>query len=315
MSKLRAGLNKTRSDQIQLSKKSKKLSQLCASLDSEIMVLKSEQIIKTKLGNSYPGEIVTCVIELIGEAEVPAGHSCGQIIAIISKHLYKNIIPISELPSERSALRFADTGHFLANLHVSKQISSQKWDLHSDGTSKDHTKYMGHQVTLADGKSLSLGFRTLHAENTNTLLDMAMDLLHDLSEIYDSYFHCEVDKASQQVGSQFRVILQNMVGLMSDRASVMQSFNQSFNKKRDEELHTNSNNVNDSENLTCEFLHCNAHFLLGLSTAAEKVLKQIEKDLGTKFGRDKLPVFKRFSGCGEIAAPNPHLIIMDLIFV
>lgn len=75
-------------------------------------------------------------------------------------------------------------------------------------------------------------------------------------------------------------MLQNLTGLMSDRASVMKSFDNSFNQQRQQTLRTNEN---------MEFLHCNAHFLLGLSTASEKVLKDWCKD--EKFGRDKADKF------------------------
>ena len=55
---------------------------------------------------------------------------------------------------------------------------------------------------------------------------------------------------------------------MSDRASVMKSFDTAFSDKRKAVTGT------DKE---MEFLHCNAHFLLGLSHAINKVLKEWEE--------------------------------------
>ena len=86
-------------------------------------------------------------------------------------------------------------------------------------------------------------------------------------------------------------MLQNLTGLMSDRASVMKSFDNSFNQQRQQTLRTNEN---------MEFLHCNAHFLLVLSTASEKVLKDWCKD--EMFGRDKADKFRKFSNASESPA-------------
>ena len=77
-------------------------------------------------------------------------------------------------------------------------------------------------------------------------------------------------------------MLSNMTGLMSDRASVMKSFGRTFNETRQKELRQTDN---------LEFLHCNAHFLLDLSSASEKTLSLVEKEIGEDLGRDKLTQF------------------------
>ena len=55
---------------------------------------------------------------------------------------------------------------------------------------------------------------------------------------------------------------------MNDRASVMKSFDRQFDEQRKQVLNTEE---------SLQFLHSNAHFLLGLSSEAEKVVKDITK--------------------------------------
>ena len=79
-------------------------------------------------------------------------------------------------------------------------------------------------------------------------------------------------------------ILQNLVGVMTDRAANMKAF--------DRQLEGYVQN-NVDLNIQLEFLHCSAHFLLGLSTAADKALKEVAETQG-QLGREVLPQFKRF---------------------
>ena len=101
-------------------------------------------------------------------------------------------------------------------------------------------------------------------EDTQTLLPIACNLFQELSDIYEN-----------DAEQHYKTMLVNMVGLMSDKASVMKSFDRQFDEQRKQ--------LNTEESL--QFLHGNAHFLLGLSNEAEKIVKDIKK--GSKFSRDQ----------------------------
>ena len=62
---------------------------------------------------------------------------------------------------------------------------SSCWDLHSDGTSRDHKKILGYQVNLDSGKTLSAGFIGMQTEDSCTLLDAAIAMMTELADIYD----------------------------------------------------------------------------------------------------------------------------------
>ena len=274
---LKSELSKVRAEK-------KELEELCDSLQAQLCDFETHTIETRTVGNQSTADVIKTIIELIGEAEVPAAR-CSKIIHIVSKHIHHVDIPLSDLPSERTSLRFADQGHVLAKYHIANNIdTAENFDLHSDGTTKDHIKYMGHQLTLSSGQSLSTGFTTVFKEDTPTLLEVAIDLLQELCDIYDT------EKETEQ---QYRTMLSKMVGLMSDRASVMKSFDKIFNEHRKELLQTDE---------SLEFLHCNAHFLLGLSSEADKAIKQLSEETGEKFGRDQSAAYKRFACAAETSA-------------
>ena len=88
-------------------------------------------------------------------------------------------IPLSDLPSERTSLRFLDRGHLLAKCNIVDAVeNSGHFYLHSDGTIKNHCKFVGHQLTLNTGESLN-GFPSVCHEDAQTLLEIAV-LLQEL---------------------------------------------------------------------------------------------------------------------------------------
>ena len=112
-------------------------------------------------------------------------------------------------------------------------------------------------------------------------MDVTINLLKELAYVYDE----------EEIEKSFKAMLTNMTGLMSDRASVMKSFGRKLNETRQKEL-------GQTDNLA--FLHCNAHFLLGLSTASEKTPSSVKKEIGEDLERDKLTQFAtRFRGSSE----------------
>lgn len=230
----------------------------------------------------FKSEAVTCVMMLVGECEV-APSRCGAVIQAVASHVFHATVPDSDLPSTRSALRFADRGHVLSKMQLSEALlEGDAWDLHLDGTSRSGKKYVGHQMNI-DGHVFSAGFTPASVENTTTLVDMSFTMLQELSEVVGQ------DDAQQN----FVAMLSTLCGTMTDRASVMKSFSRQFDIERKEMLQTES---------SVQLLHCNAHVLLGISTACEKVLKQAEKESGEKFGRDKLAAFASFQSAPECSA-------------
>ncbi|KAL8599848.1 hypothetical protein ACOMHN_038421 [Nucella lapillus] len=241
-----------------------------AHAEAEIPVIR----LKDEQGHFKP-EAKVLIISLIGECEVPA-HRCGPVIKNVIRQIGGARVPDSDLPSQRSALRFVDQGHVISKAHVAERLlHTDHWDLHTDGTTRNGFKYVCHQITTTGG-SLSLGFAPVATEDTTTLVELTIQILEEISDLYP-------EAEAQQ---NFVQMLHGLSGIMTDRASVMKSFGRSLEEERRVLLQTDEG---------LNFLHCNAHFLLGLGAECKKVLGQEEKDGGERLGRDSLPRFNSYS--------------------
>lgn len=137
---------------------------------------------------------------------------------------------------------------------------------------------MGYQITLDNRTTLSLGFSTVAAEDAATVLDVTVDLLGETTDLY-----CE--EKEEDKDHMFRTLLSKLTSVMTDRAAVMKSFDDKLLSFLQSEL---------GQSMTLHFLHCNAHFLLGMSRSCDIALGMKEKELtetGTNLERDKFPKF------------------------
>lgn len=128
-----------------------------------------------------------------------------------------------------------------------------------------------------------MGFIPVATEDTSTLVDISMQMLEELSDLHPA------DEAQQS----FVRMLLGLSGVMSDRASVMKSFGKRLQDERQVLLQIDEG---------LDFLHCNAHFLLGLGTDCKKVLANEEKESGERLGRDGLPGFHGYYKASECSA-------------
>ena len=125
--------------------------------------------------------------------------------------------------------------------------------MHIDGTSKHGNKYVALGVTTPEG-TYSLGYTSVATEDTSTLVDISIQMLEEVSDVY-----CEGASAQET----FTHLLSNLSAVMSDRTATMKSYGRSMEKERQELLQTDEG---------LQLLHCNAHFLLGLSSELKKLL-------------------------------------------
>jgi hypothetical protein len=196
----------------------------------------------------------------------------------VAKNVFHEDIPLSQLPSASTSVRFADQGHVLSKMHVANAIEgSGGFDCHSDGTTKDHVKTVGHQFALDSGETFSLGFTMVSKEDSQTLLDKPEISSKNLQKFM-----------VMRLQNIIETMLEKLVSLMSDRVSVMKAFNKKFDEHRKELLDTEE---------SLQFIHYNAHFLLGLSSEVDKVVKEIFGK--EKLGRDACKGFAHFSSSSE----------------
>ena len=181
----------------------------CLVLDAELNVLKSDDL-ATKDGQHYTEEVQKTVMELVGEKEVSSKNCCGVIQAVAHWMFGKNI-PTCDLPCPNTAVNLMDKAQVLSKFQVAESImDASAWNLHSDGTSRDHKKIVGQQIALDTGRILSAGFSAVAIEDSATLLDNAISMMQELSSVYD-------ESESEEV---YKQILSKMFATMADRSSV-----------------------------------------------------------------------------------------------
>ena len=229
--------------------------------------------------NRFSDDLRKTVMQLQSDCNVPASQ-CSSVVKCVAKNLFGVEYKDEELPCLQTAINIADEGHVLTKIQTAEEIlAAENCTIHTDGTSRGGKKIMGHQITLDNGDTLSLGFSTLAAEDATSALDLTVNLLQEITDLY-----CE--ETEEEQGHVFKTLLSKLTSVMTDRAAVMKSFDEKFLTFLQSEL---------GQSVTLHFLHCNAHFLLGMSHSCDTALKMKEKELGVKLGRDALPKFQRFS--------------------
>lgn len=236
--------------------------------------------LREALNNKFTSNVRLTYMALQGEADVPAS-KCSKVVDIVSKHLHGKTL--KGLPCVSSILNMADEGHHIAKQQIAdRMLSSKHITFSSDGTSRQKQHFMERHVILDDGSVLSLGFTEIAFDDAKSMLEQAVDILEELSEV-----HCSTTTLDEEEGKSYSEkideglieILKRIKSLMSDRASNMKAFDRLFYEYKTEKL--------GPDDASTIFLFCNAHFLLGLSAGTEKVLKGLEEEIsehGTSFG-------------------------------
>ena len=116
------------------------------------------------------------------------------------------------LPCVQTFINMADEGHVISKLQVAKTtLHADNATLHTYGTSRDHNKLVGQQISLPSRCSLSLGFVQVESHNASTLLDITTGVLDELSAVY-----CWKDEDKEK-DAVFSELLKSISSLMSDR--------------------------------------------------------------------------------------------------
>ena len=162
----------------------------------------------------------------------PFQSRCKTVIKTVATHLLNTNLDQKDLPCLQTAINVADEGHILTKFQTAeKMLAVENFALHTDGTSRNA------KIRLESGETLSLGSTTVATEDSTTLLDVTVQLLQEIKDIYGA------DKSEEERDQIFQSLLSKLTCVKTDRAAVMKSF-----------------------------LHCNAHFLLGLSRACGSAL-------------------------------------------
>ena len=257
-----------------------------ADTDSDICPRNTKMKLKDSEKNRYSSQVRKTLIALQHDGNVPA-RKCSFVLRTVAKNMFNVDIEEKDLPCTSSVLNMSDEGHVLSKIQAAEKILDTKnCTIHTDGTSRGGEKFLGFQVSLDTGETLDLGYQLVATEDAATLLDVTVNLLNEIHELY-TY---DLEMTEEEKENIFKQLLTKITSTMTDRVAVMKS----YDKKLEEFLKSQV-----GQDITLHFLHCNAHCLLAFSRACDVALKTAEKDVvsasGKGLGRDQQPCFARFS--------------------
>ena len=97
---------------------------------------------------------------------------------------------------------------------VENILKSNHAKIHSDGTSLDQKKIVGHQISTSVGDTSYLGYIPVARENASTLLEITSNIIQKLSETYSLMSNVDLKKVTFD-------LLSKITSVMTDRAAAM----------------------------------------------------------------------------------------------
>ena len=225
--------------------------------DLECQLKDRVNIIDTHDGQKYTDDLRKCVMQL-QSLDLPC-NKIGPVLDSVSTNIFHT--NLNKIPSRSTVQNILDEGHFLARKQVAAEITEcDNWDLFADGTSRDGKKILDAGVHLSDNRTLSLGFKTIAQEDSETVTNTVKTFLEDTAAAY------KPDTESQK--TVITKMLSTLSSLLSDRSSVMKKYNDLFTEWRK----IIADNLPGENIADLNFIYCSAHVLLGFHTIERRHL-------------------------------------------
>lgn len=167
----------------QINLRNKKITEL-----QQLNVLLESDQIKTFENGWYVNEVRECIMSLLAECNV----SMNKVNSVISTVLKKmtGVLP-ARLPSMAVKSRLLVEAKSVAQQQIveamlkdSDPTSLVGNTLHSDATSKFFKHYQSFQVTLSDGKVMSIGMSEVGRGDVNSLMESFTSIVNELADLY-----------------------------------------------------------------------------------------------------------------------------------
>lgn len=286
---------------------------------TELKMLMNEDVITTFQDGKYTNEIREVIMELLS-MNVSMRKIDGVIRTVLNKLVGKDVqqLPSSWLKSQLlvEARGLADIQ--LAEALLREQVTADMGHcLHGDGTSKFHRHYQDFEVTLTNGKTMTLGLVDQARGDTETTFESFMYRVKELAG-------CIKEGTTEDKIARLIVSLKST---MSDQGPINPSFNRELQSVREDLLPVAIKNWDNLSDLTKSQLsamsnfYCKMHLIVNLEEEAKKALKTFE-EIVVEEGKNKhsfatneagaarlvRTACKAFTARGSDEAGIPHLL-------
>ena len=292
-SKLRVKVSKLNNDDAQnisdLEEKVHSLNSLVRDLENELETARdslrdAKQVsFKDEFGE-YTLNLRVCVNNLTA-LEI-AQDKVSPTIKTVAADLFDIHINEKELPCRKTVQNINDEGQYIAKRYIAEKLTEcSNWGLNKDGTTRKKQKLLDTTVTLDSGKTVSLGFRRVANETSETISNITKCHIEELAKV----------AVEDDPESFIQSILQKLSFYMSDRAANEKKSNVLLDEWRSEML---SNFPNGKEPQVVHHFFCMLHTLLGFHKNSVNLLKKRQfmfvAEFGRSLGRDDLEQFSDF---------------------
>ena len=143
--------------------------------------------------------------------------------------------------------------------------------LHNDATTKFHHHYQGFQVTLLNGKQMTIGLREVGAADTDTLMDAFTSTVEEIT--------AAVSDSTAEKQTKIAELISSLKNTMGDQGPTNPQFNSQVQTLRETLLPKVVENwdtlseENQKEIANMGNFFCKMHLLANFATEADKVLK------------------------------------------
>ena len=245
---------------------------------------------KTRTHEGKRGQFTDSLRLLVMELakEQVSAKRTATVIKTVSRHLFGVEFENNDLPCESSVLNIINDAGSLSTCQVAESLLSNRHNtLHTDGTTRDHSKFIDLEFTTQTGKTFSLGFADIGKENADTVFNTILAMLDMVSDTQDSN-----EENTKQ-------LMKNISNVMMDGAAVNNSFFLKFSEYR------NSLLTDDPQVTELQRFRCMLHSLLGMAREVEKGMRlqqtTLEEQSG-KMGMAGLTCFTKWNVDKESAA-------------
>ena len=285
-------------------------------LEAVVRLMESETV-STFEDGKYSNEVRECCIALLTECNV----SLNKLPDII-RHVLKSFTgkEPERLPSKTMLSGLMAEAKVIASHHVAAEmlkdfdssLNNTGHCLHQDATSKYHSHYEGAQVTLKDGRSLSIGLKQVAGSDGQTYIQSVQEMFSDLA--------LSLGQGKEENTAKLVCSIKN---LMSDQCASNKIFNDGIEEYRRTLLPAIVKNFEDlSENEKNSLsgmgrFACRLHLLANFGSEADKAMLAFENSVcegknpysyGTESGAFRLcrTAAKAFTrrGCEKAGVPD-----------
>ena len=245
----------------------------------QLNALLEDNMIHTFEGGKFVNELRETIMVLLTECNISMS-KVSKVIRTVCKNLLGKLP--DRLPSQGTLHRILNEAKFVAQNQIYEYMEEggdpsnlTGNTLHSDATTKFHHHYQGFQITLRNGKQITIGLTEVGAGDAETYLEAFRSTVKEIAEAV----------TTEDRDNTIAKLVTSLKNTMGDQGPTNPLFNAKLQELREELL---PDVIENWESLSASSqkaiadmgnFFCKMHLLVNFASEADKVLKINESDI------------------------------------